>query len=117
MEHLDELLKLTEQLRDLLDNEITSKNREKIIEQTNYLIEMRGKHLQHIKPPFTASEQEIGKRIIHLNTFIQEQMDGLFSDLKVEMKQVKQKKQSNRSYVNPYKSVQSIDGMFMDTKK
>lgn len=117
MNHLDELLKLTEQLREVLDTTITSKNREKIIEQTTKLIEIRGNHIQEIKPPFTVEEKEIGKRIIDSNVFIQKQMDSLFSDLKGEMKQIKQKKKSNRSYVNPYKSVQSFDGMFMDKKK
>lgn len=117
MYHLDELLKLTKQLKGLLDQQFTSKNREKIIKQTDHLIEMRGKHIQDVKPPFTEREKEIGKQIIELNKFIQKQMDRLFTDLKSEMRQVKQKKKSNRKYVNPYENVQSIDGMFMDKKK
>lgn len=117
MDHIQGLLLLTEQLQELLDREITSKNREKTIEQIDYLIEMRGKYLQKVAPPFTEEEKEVGRQIIDKNVFIQKKMDCLFSNLKDEMRQVKQKKQSNRSYLNPYKSVQALDGMFMDKKK
>lgn len=114
---LSELLQVTEQLKEVLNVPVTSANREEIIEQTNALIEKRETYIAKIETPFSVEEKQIGEQIIDLNIFIQKQMEQLFSDLKVEMKQVKQKKQSNRLYVNPYKSTQAIDGMYMDEKK
>lgn len=117
MNRLKVIYDVTLQLKKRLDQEITSQNREEIIEQVNQLIEQRGKHMQELLPPYSQDEKELGKRLITLNEEIGNKMHVLFNELKKEMKQVKKQKKSNRSYTNPYKNVQTIDGMFMDSKK
>ncbi len=44
-------------------------------------------------------------------------MNALFTELKQEMQQMKQQRKSTQSYINPYRDVQTMDGMFMDKKK
>ncbi|OZU88793.1 flagellar protein FliT [Virgibacillus indicus] len=117
MNRLRELYEITIQLKKTLVQEITAKDREAVIEQVNELIDKRSIHLQHVNPPFTEEEKVLGKELVVLNEEIQTKMLQLFNDLKSEMKQIKKQRKSNMSYTNPYKSVQTLDGMFMDRKK
>lgn len=114
---LDELLAVTKQLNELLSISVAPDNRDELIKQTNQLIEKRETYMKNVEPPFTEEEIQIGKQIIDMNTFIQKRMDQLFFALKKEMKQIKQKKQSNRRYIKPYKNAQTFDGIFLDKKQ
>ncbi|HLR65666.1 flagellar protein [Virgibacillus alimentarius] len=117
MNRLEEVYTITKQLEHVLDQPITSKNRENVIKQINELIDQRGEHLHHLSSPFTGNEKIVGKKLVLLNKKIQKQMLCIFQDLKQEMKLVKKKKKSNQTYVNLYNKIESIDGMFMDSKQ
>lgn len=108
---------ITHQIWDLLNQEITAKSRESILEELNSLILKRGAYLESLVSPYTEEEKQLGAELVKVNDKIQVRMQVLFSDLKHEMKQVKKQKKSNQSYMNPYKNVHVIDGMFMDKKK
>ncbi|MFD1067690.1 flagellar protein FliT [Oceanobacillus locisalsi] len=108
---------ITENMQQLLMQEITSHNREEIIVELQEKIEKRGKLLESIAPPYSEEEEKLGRTVVHMNQHIEKQMQQLFTALKNEMKQVQQQKKSTTSYVNPYKSVQNTDGMFLDKKK
>ncbi|WP_163970543.1 flagellar protein FliT [Oceanobacillus halotolerans] len=113
---ITQLYDITKELDKVL-NTSTSKNREEIITEVNRLIEERAVYLDELNPPFTEEEKTTGNQIVDLNENIKQKMDTLFADLKQEMKQMKQQKKSNQSYTNPYKHVQTMDGMFYDRKK
>lgn len=117
MNRLDELYKTTVELKELLDQKVTAKNRDEIIEQMTDLIEKRGEYLATLSPPYSDEENEYGKQIIELNQHIQEKMNALFAELKLEMKHVMKQRQSKQSYANPYQDVQLMDGMFLDSKQ
>lgn len=117
MNRLEKLYEITIQLKEILDQEITSNERGAVIEQVNKLIDKRSVYLERVTPPFSEEESVIGKKLVLLNEEIQKRMLELFSDLKSEMKQVKKQRKSNMSYTNPYKNVKSPDGMFMDRKE
>lgn len=117
MNRLEKLYEVTMELKDLLDQPISSKNREDIIKQITVLIDQRGEQMEKISPPFSTEENEYGKKIIVLNQHIQSKMNQLFAELKQEMKNVKKQKKSKQTYSNPYKDVQLMDGMFLDSKQ
>lgn len=117
MNRLEALYQVTAELQELLEQEITAKNREQVILQVDLLVEKRGKYMEALEPPYTDEEIQLGQQLIPMNEQIQQLMNELFADLKTEMKQVKKQKKSNRSYVNPYKNVQALDGRFLDSKK
>lgn len=117
MNRVQKLYELTEELRGLLSSEITDDNRAEIIEKTNELVEKREAYISALHPPYTEVEKALGEKLIPLNTEIQEKMQRLYDTLKLEIKNVKKRKKSNRSYINPYASTQNTDGMFMDSKK
>lgn len=116
MNRLEKLYQLTKQLMEVFDQEITSKNRDVIIKEIDQLIEQRGRYLKEVTPPYSKIETITGKEIVHMNKKIEKEMNVLFNGLKKEMQQIKKQKRSNQSYVDPYKNLQTIDGMFMDSK-
>ncbi|MEC5422852.1 flagellar protein FliT [Virgibacillus sp. C22-A2] len=117
MNRLRDLHRITIELKEVLEQETTSKNRESIIEKVNLLVEQRGSHLQELAAPYTMEEKQTGRELVLINEEIQDKMQLLFNELKSEMKQMKKQKKSNRTYSNPYEKIQSLDGMFMDSKK
>lgn len=117
MNRVKQIYDITERIYDLLDDEITPKNRSNVIEEVNTLLVQRGSYMENISEPYTNEELELGKKILPLNQQIQKKMDFLFNGLKIEMKEVKKQKYSNRKYTNPYEKIQTVDGMFMDKRK
>ncbi|WP_067727100.1 flagellar protein FliT [Oceanobacillus damuensis] len=117
MNRAEPIYEITMKIRELLNQPITPQSRESVIEQLNGLVSDRGKLMDSLTPPYTEDEKRIGSKLVQFNDEIQNRMQILFADLKMEMKQVKKQKKSNQSYTNPYKSVQVMDGMFMDSKK
>ena len=116
MEALEKVYELTRELTILLEQPVTSKTRDNVIQQLNELIEERGKWMEQLSPPYSEEEMKLGNKIAKLNPKIQIKMEKLFTDLKIEMKQVQQQKKSQQSYTNPYKNVSTSDGTFLDRK-
>lgn len=117
MNRLRPFYELTELLESLLEQEITSVNRDTIIGEVNRLIEQRAILFMEIYPPFTEEEKRTGAQIVEKNRVLQSKLNLLFSNLKQEMKQIQQKKKSNLTYINPYGHIRPADGMFLDSKK
>ncbi|RYG74397.1 flagellar protein FliT [Lentibacillus lipolyticus] len=117
MNRLQELWDTTEELHHVLHAAMEAKDRETTIEQMNRLIERRSEIMKRLQPPFSEAENRLGKKLVCLNKQVQVQMDNLFDELKQEMRQMKKQKKSNRTYVNPYEHVQTMDGMFLDSKQ
>ena len=117
MNRIQVIYDITIQLKEIVDQPITGKTREATIEKLNKVIMKKGVQMEKIKPPFSDEEHQLSKALLPLNEDVQNKMQIIFADLKTEMKQIKQQKKSNQSYTNPYKSVQTMDGMFMDQKK
>ncbi|NBJ69605.1 MULTISPECIES: flagellar protein FliT [Clostridia] len=117
MNRLVTLYNITQELYDLLQQETDSKEREALIAKVNNLMEERGKQMDLLFPPYSEAEKATAQEVIRLNQLIEPCMHSLFDALKLEMKQVKKQKQSNRKYANPYETIQARDGMFLDRKK
>lgn len=117
MNRVQPIYDITLKMQQLLATDITSNDRESVIEEISSLLIQRGRYMEEAKEPFTKEELEMGKVLLPLNKEVQEKMDLLFRGLKLEMKQVKKQKNSNRQYTNPYDKVQTMDGMFMDKRK
>lgn len=111
------IYQITESMQQLLIQDIDSQNREEVIGIFQEKMEERGQLLEAIAPPYTEDEEKLGRKVVQMNQGIEQKMRYLFFALKNEMKQVQQQKKSTTSYSNPYKNVQSMDGMFLDQKK
>lgn|SRR5690625_5111790 len=116
MNRLKDLYQITKELSGVFDQQITSINRDDLIGKINKLIEQRSQYIVRLKPPYSEAEKIIGKEIVEMNKEIVKEMNELFSHMKKEMQHIRKQKKSNQSYVYPFKNVQSMDGMFMDSK-
>src|SRR5690625_600225 len=114
---LEKITQLTEQLLKLFQEGSSTKKRDQLIAQMNQLIEQRESYIQRLNPPYSAEEIEKGQHIVEMNKRLAKKMLSFQNELKKEMQQMKKSKQSTEGYVNPYKDVRSIDGMFLDQKK
>lgn len=117
MNRLEPVYEITEEMMELVSNNITSKERESVIEKLNELLLQREKLLHSISEPYSMEEKQLSKRLIPLNKQVHIEMEKIFTKLKKEMKQMQKRKSSNQRYVNPYRNVQVMDGMYMDRKK
>lgn len=117
MKQIEMLYDLTIKLDQILTQPITLKNRDEVIASVTALINERGKYMTNMTPPFTEEEKKMGKEIIERNEKIKWKMNQLFEELKQDMKQVKKQKASSRSYINPYGTIQTTDGMYLDSKQ
>lgn len=116
MNRLQKLYEETLRLKEILEEPIQSSDRDTLISKVNEIIEKREVLMEEITPPFTNAEKELGKKVVALNEPIQERMQVIFNSLKKDIQQMKKQKRSNMSYTNPYKNVNTMDGMFLDNK-
>jgi flagellar protein FliT len=117
MTRVQKIYDITLQLEKLLNQDISPQNRDQLIVRVNQLIAARGKHMETLPVSYTEREKTLGRNIILRNNRIEQKMKVLFAALKNEMKLIKKRKQTNRNYINPYEHIETIDGMFLDSKK
>ncbi|WP_101843037.1 flagellar protein FliT [Halobacillus sp. Marseille-P3879] len=110
-------LQYTEELSQQVNQKVKDENRSQVIQEVQRLLEERAKLLKDLPQPADNEEKEMVKQVMRLGLDINQKLEFLFKDLKVEMRHMKQQKSSNQKYTNPYHSVASYDGMFMDRKK
>ncbi|PJN88115.1 MULTISPECIES: flagellar protein FliT [Bacillaceae] len=106
---------LTAELLAVLEDRMIAEREDKI-ERITELIDRRDEVIAQIKPPFTAAEQQVGRRTMLLN----QQVDSLLKlqkqEIQRDIQEINKKKNSSNKYMNPYESL-SIDGMFYDKRK
>lgn len=116
MDALQRLYKITETIDSLFDHEITVENRAETIERLIFLLEERDQYVKNLSPPYSEKERELGKSIVQRNEKIEKKMKKLYQEMKSEFQQLKKQQQSNKTYLNPFQSVQGIEGIYLDQK-
>ncbi|MEC0282200.1 flagellar protein FliT [Terribacillus saccharophilus] len=117
MNRVQALYDTTAQLDTLVSQPVTSENREEIIQSLTALLDVRTIQMEELKPPFTTEENILGKELLPMNDRISKQVQQIFDQLKVDIRTIKKQKQSGKKYINPYASMQTLDGRFLDKRK
>lgn len=117
MAKLDTIYDVTNKIEHILNQSITTQNRESIISEVTTLIEERGRMMEELTPPFSEQEKLLGKKVVALNVQIEKKMELMFESLKQDIRKMNKQKESNRSYINPYGDIKSTDGMYLDSKQ
>ncbi|MCP3028111.1 flagellar protein FliT [Halobacillus sp. A5] len=110
-------LQYTEELSQQVNQKVKDDNRDEVIQEVQRLLKKRAQMLEGLPQPADEEEKAIVKQIMYLDVDINQKLEFLFNGLKMEMRHMKRQKSSNKKYTNPYESVASYDGMFMDRKK
>lgn len=117
MNRLDSLYNTTKQILHTLNKDhATIDERTEVISKINKLLEQRGTILEQIRAPYTEAEELVGKEIIKMDEKIREKMELIYKEIQDDLRKLKQKKDSNKTYINPYKGMKTVDGMYLDNK-
>ncbi|MFC7063344.1 flagellar protein FliT [Halobacillus seohaensis] len=117
MEIWQQFLSITERLSQKVNQKVTDDNREQVIVDVQQLLDQRSDLINQLPQPETESEKSTVQRVMELDLDINQKLEFLFDGLKGELRNMRKQKSSNQRYTNPYQSVASYDGMFMDRKK
>ncbi|UOR14058.1 flagellar protein FliT [Halobacillus amylolyticus] len=113
----EQFASITAQLDEMIHQRVTDQNRTKVLEEVDKLLDQREQLLTSLPQPQTSEEQAIVERIIKREPAMNQKLEFLLNDLKVDLRNMKKQKSSKQRYTNPYQSVSTYDGMFMDHKK
>lgn len=90
--------------------------REEKLKQIEKFLDQREKSLQEIKPPFTRNEAELAKQAISLNERLLELLGKEKVAIEGDINRLKKRRKTNKIYINPYASLQGIEGAYYDKK-
>src|SRR5690625_4810310 len=99
MGKLDTIYDVTNKIEKVLNQSITTKNRESIISEATTLIEERGRMMEELTPPFSEQEKSLGKKIVEINVQIEKKMEILFASLKQDIRKINKKKKTKSYYI------------------
>lgn len=116
---LQQVLKQSTDLYSFLEKPTKSEERTQYIEQVNELLDRRGVLMEQLKEAnFTFDSTNATHRMVaELNAAIEQRLQKVLADVKVDLKNLQVAKKNEQQYVTPYSSVQTMDGMYYDKKK
>lgn len=115
MNRVQELLDVTKQLSDHLDNGI-NEERDEYIATIGRLLDRRQALIDALPKTYTEEEKQLGKQIVMLNKNVDRHLKEQLLFLKSEIDKLQQNKRRQEQYSNPYKHA-AVDGMYFDKKK
>lgn len=116
MDKINQLLNITQQLRESVLSE-NDRDREETIEQINSYIETRGQVLETIEPEFLSNEEKVMLKEIHkVSQEIILYFEKIKTNIQEDILRMKKGKNAVQGYNPPYKT-SSFDGHYFDRKK
>jgi flagellar protein FliT len=109
------LLEITKNLFDHVRTGLPKEDREPYIERLNELLDQRQAIIIKLPATYSGEEQRIGQMIVKMNETIDPLLMRQFEEIKHNLSIMKQKKEKNVQYANPYQTL-STDGMYFDKK-
>ena len=106
----------TIELIELLENK-KSNNRDEKINNIQVLLEKREGFMEEMSPPFSPSDQEIGRQLVKLNQKVKTLLENEKMSIQQDINKTKKKKQTATKYNKPYESLSTMDGVFYDKRK
>lgn len=119
MDNLQRVLQLSAKLYQFLEAGTSVEQRDDFIKEIDRQLDERGKALkQLLDEGFQIdSQHKVHAMLIELDKGIRDRMDNVMNAVKSDMKTLQAAKKNEKQYLNPYSSVQVMDGMYYDKKK
>lgn len=117
MNRVQALYDTTSELDVLVSQPVTAENREEVVHSLTELLGIRSEQMDELKPPFTNEEKQLGKALLPMNERISKHVQRIFEQLKMDIRMINKQKQSGKKYINPYASMHTFDGRFLDKRK
>ena len=116
MSALMEYYQVTKEAIQVLGDVSWERDREKAISRLDEIIEIRERLQKDIQPPFTEEEKQLGELCVKLNEELTVLMAKRRMEVAQDIKLVKEQKQHNQKYANPYEAILT-DGVYYDKRK
>ena len=116
MSALMEYYQVTKEAIEVLGDVSWERDREKAISRLDEIIEIRERLQKDIQPPFTEEEKQLGEVCVRLNEELTTLMARRRMEVAQDIKLVKEQKQHNQKYANPYEAMLT-DGVYYDKRK
>lgn len=113
MSIVEQLYEITLRLDGILDMFPEKEKREEYINNINQLLDERAEIIKLVPKSLTTEEIKLGLEVNKLNHEIGIKLDNLFSEIKMDISNIKKTQQVNDKYNQTY----SFDGMFFDKRK
>lgn len=119
MDLTNQLLQVSAKLYQLLSDIPKGEERDSYIENINQLLDERGQLVKNLQQQGFQINPEIKSHamLIQLDRGIRERLQLVMEAVKKDMKDLQNVKKNEKQYINPYASVQVMDGMYYDKKK
>lgn len=116
-DNLMQLYNITEEIFNILQKDLSEdEDRTEKINYVNTLLEKRQEYIQKLNPPYSDKQLQLGKQIMKMELEIKKDMHQIYKELRTKIIKMKEQKDSNRTYINPYKNMGTVDGMYVDDK-
>ncbi|MBM7618356.1 hypothetical protein JOC95_000198 [Bacillus tianshenii] len=113
---VEDLDKVTSHLLALLEKDLPAEEeRDTYIAEIDKALQVREALLKKLSPPFTDSEQALGRKVADKSQRITPKLEAFQKQLKQEWGQIQQSKKTAKAYGQAYAGV-SIDGMYYDKR-
>ena len=118
MESIQSLLQVSAKLYQHLTNVSEASERDKYIEEINILLDERGIITEKLKQEGFTFDPSNRTHVMlkELDMGIQERLKNVMSAVKEDLKTLQNSKKNEKQYLNPYASVQVMDGRYYDKK-
>lgn len=119
MDNMKSLLQISAKLYQHLINLPEEEKRDSYIEKIHSLLDERGILMEHINKDgfqFDAQNQS-HVMLAELDKGIRERLSTVMKSIQKDLKDLQNSKKNEQQYINPYASVQVMDGRYYDRKK
>ncbi|RTQ94277.1 flagellar protein FliT [Lysinibacillus telephonicus] len=119
MENIQQLLQISAKLFKHLSEIPKGEERSEYIEKINLMLDERGVIIKKLRLEGFVIEDnnKLHETLAQLDKGIRERLDTVMQAVKQDMKDLQNSKKNEKRYMNPYSSVQVMDGMYYDKKK
>ncbi|SOB91405.1 flagellar protein FliT [Ureibacillus xyleni] len=119
MENIQQLLQVSARLFKHLSDIPKGDERSSYIEEINQMLDERGTIIEKLRlEEFQIDpNNKTHDTLVKLDQGIRERLKIVFEAVKQDMKDLQNSKKNEKQYMNPYSSVQVMDGMYYDKKK
>lgn len=115
---IEQLLSISARLYKHLTEVPGVDERDDYIELIEELLEQRGRLIEDLKSQNISLEgHQLTSHLLELDIGIQDRLKKVLSVIQKEIKNLQQTKKTEQQYINPYSSVQVMDGRYFDNKK
>ena len=113
---LMEYYQVTKEAIEVLGDVSWERDRENAISRLDEIIGIRERLQKDIQPPFTDEEKQLGELCVKLNEELTALMAKRRMEVAQDIKLVREQKQHNQKYANPYEAMLT-DGVYYDKRK